>query len=343
MLNEQELIQTACEAIGKGEAADWKIAPVEHAGMFATVAPSLAVCLGGALTEGWAARYREKDERADSAQALFKKTVNRADGAVFVTACLGALLLIAGGLHEKLGGFGPGLVRITGVMGIIASAFATMYLSRLRGDGLSKSWAENRARAESARLAYFKSVMDGMSTEPLDQLLALEYTRRFLLDSQIKYFGKRGSDHELAARKTLDTSTQAVFLSSILTGVAGMLSFWYPQLALIASLAVVSSAFSAWVLSRSSVNQDRTNAERYIYAKDRLEEIRLNLDKYRQRAASGDSGAVKEFFEPVFVVLEKDHQAFLTDAERREAAIGEMESRLDAASERLKRDAPQGA
>jgi hypothetical protein len=44
---------------------------------------------------------------------------------------------------------------------------------------------------------------------------------------------------------------------------------------------------------------------------------------------------VQAFFEPVFVTLESDHKGYLTDAEQREAAIGDMEQRLSVAKESL--------
>jgi hypothetical protein len=106
----------------------------------------------------------------------------------------------------------------------------------------------------------------------------------------------------------------------------------------LAGLGVIASAYAALAVSRSAVDQDRTNADRYLAAEFQLKERRLDLDTYRERAASGDKGAVQEFFEPVFVTLEADHQAFLTEAEKREIAIGDMEKRLDAAREALKKE-----
>jgi hypothetical protein len=54
----------------------------------------------------------------------FKNTIRMADTAAFCTAGVGALLLIAGGLHLLLGSFGPWAVRAIGVLGLISSGLA---------------------------------------------------------------------------------------------------------------------------------------------------------------------------------------------------------------------------
>ena len=148
----------------------------------------------------------------------------------------------------------------------------------------------------------------------MDQLLVLEYTRRFLLDNQIDYFRDRGGEHENAARTALKHSTRAVFASWSFTAIAGALSLWHPEFAVFAGLGVIASAYAALAVSRSAVNQDRTNADRYLAAEYQLKERRLDLDAYRERTGSGDKGTVQEFFEPIFVALEADHQAFLTES-----------------------------
>lgn len=109
------------------------------------------------------------------------------------------------------------------------------------------------------------------------------------------------------------------------------------EFAVVAGLGVIASAYAALVSSRSALNQDRTNADRYLSAEYQLQERRLDPDNYRQRTAEGDGGALQEFFDPVFVTLQADHQAFLSESEKRESAIGDMEKRLDAAKEALKK------
>ncbi len=106
-----------------------------------------------------------------------------------------------------------------------------------------------------------------------------------------------------------------------------------PVLAVIAGLGVIASAYATLAVSRSAVNLDRRNADRYRVAEDQLKERQLDIDIYREKIAAGNKGAVQEFFEPIFVTLEADHKGFLSDAEQREMAIGAMEQRLDAAKQ----------
>jgi hypothetical protein len=344
MSTPQELIQTARNAIGPGDSgSDWKIVPTEHAKQFAENAPPLAKILSGARATGLAQTYEELNARAVATRDVFKNTVGRADIAVFWTASLAALLLVAGGLQQPLGKGGPWVVGAVGVLGVISSGLAAMWLSQAKGGSLAKKWSDARAKAEAKRLAYFKAIMQGASAEPLDQLLALEYARRFLLSNQIDYFRDRGGEHESAAETALNRSTTAVFVASTLTAIAGLLSMVVPQLAVIAGVGVIASAYATLAVSRSAVNLDRTNADRYRSGEEQLKERALDIDSYREKVAAGDKGAVQEFFEPIFVTLEADHKGFLSDAEQRELAIGEMEKRLDAAREALRTRTPNNA
>jgi hypothetical protein len=332
----QELIQTARDAIGRGNVdTDWKILPTEHAQLFAAKAPSLARNLSGSRPTGLATMYEELNGTAVATGEAFKSTVSKANLAVFLTATFAALLLIAAGLQQELGKTRSWAVGGIGLMGVVSSGLAAMWLSQVKGGNLANKWSHARAKAEAKRLAYFKAIMQGASADPLDQLLALEYTGRFLLGNQIDYFRDRGRQHEAAAEAALKNSTNAVFVASTFTAIAGLLSIVAPQFAVIAGLGVIASAYATLVASRSAVNLDRTNADRYRSGEELLRERELDFDTYREKAARGDPQAVQEYFEPVFVALEADHKGFLNDAEKRELAIGEMEKRLDAAREAL--------
>ncbi len=336
MSNTQELIGAARDVVGAGGSdTDWKIVPTEHAKFLADTAASLARNLRGSRSEGLAKMYEDLNDRAIKARDSFKRTIDRTDTAVYCTASLAALLLVASGLQELLGEAGRWAVGAIGVLSVISGGLAAMWLNQVKGGELSKKWADERAKAEAKRLAYFKAIMEGAPDEPLEQLLALEYTRRFLLDNQIDYFRDRGAQHESAAGVAFKKSTQAVFVASTFTALAGLLSLLVPQMAVIAGLGVIASASATLAVSRSAVNQDRKNADRYRRAEDQLRQRKLDMDSYREKTASGEKGAVQEFFEPIFVTLEADHKGFLSDGEQRELAIGAMAERLDAAREAL--------
>jgi hypothetical protein len=331
-------------AVGKGNSeTDWNIVPTAHAGQFDAGFAGFAAILRGSRIEGLATMYEELNTKAVSARDCFKTTVARGDTAVFCTAALGALLLIAGGLQQPLGGIGRWIIGAIGLPGVVAGGLAAMWLGRIKAGDLARKRMGERARVEAKRLAYFKAVMQDATKAPSDQILAFEYTRRFLLDNQIDYFRDRGNQHQEAADAALTKSSMAVFVVSALTSIAGLLAMWHAQLAMIARLGVLASAYAALAASRSAVNLDRRNASLYRAAEEQLKERRLDLDVYRAQTASGDPGAVQEFYERVFVVLEAEHKAFLSNAEQGELAIGKIEECLDAAKEALKRRLPGDA
>ena len=321
----------ARDIVGKGDSdKDWKIVPTEHANQFAAQAPSLAENLRSSRIEGLAKMYEGLNRKAVDARNRFKSAIARADLAIFCAASFGALLLAGGALSEILDKVSDRIIPVIGVLVLLSSGWATMLLSQVKGQKLATNWEGTRAKAEAKRLAYFKAVMEGASKEPFDQLLALEYARRFLLDNQIDYFQERGAQHENAAQSSIKTSTQAVFIASSLTALAGLASIVEPKMSALAGLGVIASAYAALAVSRSALSLDRRNADRYLIAGEQLMERRLELDSFRARVAAGDYPAVQEFFEPIFVILESDHKAFLSDSEQRELAIGRMQARLDA-------------
>jgi hypothetical protein len=336
MSENQNAINTAIHAIGAGDSdKDWRVAPTEHARIFERVAPSLAEDLRGARLTGLAESFEETDQVAIRAQNLFKSTVGKANRAVFATAMFGALLMVSGGLHSLIGDMGVWVVRGMGLAGFIASGLGAMWLRQVQNGRLLNRWLETRAKAEARRLKYFKTVLEHATDTVQDRLYAFEYTRRFLLDNQLHYFRARRAQHENADRNAVNKSSLSLFLSSTFTAIAGFLAMWKPELALLAGLGAIATAYGAMKKSQSEMNLDSKNAIRYATARERLFERKLELDDYRNRIAEGDFAAIAEFFEPIFVSLEADHQTFLSQPERRELAIGNMEKRLDAASEVL--------
>ena len=178
-----------------------------------------------------------------------------------------------------------------------------MWVNRAKNGDLANRWSSERANAEARRLAYFKDVMDGAKDEPFDKLLALEYTRRFLLDSQIKYFQARGRQHEVSAQEALNRSTYATVIASLLTAAGGAVAVIEPKYSVVAGLGAVASYLSTLFISRSEMNLDRKNADRYRVAADQLAERRLDLDLYRTKVANGESEALADFYQPVFMAL----------------------------------------
>lgn len=331
-----ESARTPGEIVGGGDAEhDWRIDPTGHADLFRAEAPELAGLLESDRPSLIADQYERYNDEAVEARDVFKSTVLRANRAIFVTAGVAAALLVIGGLGELLGEASGAVVRGVGFVGTVSGALATMWLSRLQGGKLADRWAATRARAEAKRLAYFRAVIEA-AQDTVERHFALEYVRRYLLDNQIDYFRDRGAEHRRAADRALTGATRAATVASTATALASAASIVEPRLAVLAGVGVVASGYAAFASSRTEVDQDRTNADRYAFALLRLEDRRLELSAYRERVAAGEEGAVETFYEPVFLVLRSDHDAFLDEAAKREAAIGEMRERLDAAKEGLK-------
>jgi hypothetical protein len=112
-----ELVCLAKDAVGAGNSdTDWKIVPTEHAEMFKEKALSLAENLRGARPNGLAEMYEEWNKKAIESRDNFKNIVRKSDLAVFCTASLGALLLVAGSLQVLLGPSGPWVVKAIGLL-----------------------------------------------------------------------------------------------------------------------------------------------------------------------------------------------------------------------------------
>jgi len=132
-------------------------------------------------------------------------------------------------------------------------------------------------------------------------------------------------------------STTATFLATVCTAGAGLLATLVQELAAIAAFSVVAAAYGAWATSKTEVNLDRRNFERYRLAHRHLDDLRLDLDEFRRRLAGGELPASEEFYAPVFSALVADHEEWLKAAQQKEAALGGIEKRLrDVERERTK-------
>ena len=332
------------ETIGPNEpSSDWRISPGSHAELYSGSAPSLAHILEDSKVKGVAHIFESLDAEAVAAQKKFKNNVSRANLAVLATAVFGALLLISGSLAPALGESSSLIAAAIGCLGVIASGLATMWLTLVQSGHLAARWSRSRAEAEAKRLQYFKSIIEEANEKVEDQLLVFEYTRRYLLDNQLAYFRERGMQHEDGADKALVHSTAAVFISSTITAIAGFAAAALgAQWAAIAGIAVISTAYAAYATSRSAINLDRRNADRYRTALSLLRDHNLVQDVYIERIVAGDFSAVREFYDMVFEVLVNDHKDFIDSETQREAAIMGIEERLEVAKRALGRENAAG-
>ncbi len=341
MMTVDEVVRKARAAIGDAGPDDWKVDPTAHAREFEDKAPSLADNLRRSRPEGLARQFKEKDSAAVTARDRFKSAARQADNAVFMAGAFSAILIVAIGLQQRFGDYEKPVIVTLGILGAIASSYATMLVGMARRGKLAKRWAAERAGAESRRIRYFRNVLQGATRGPLDRLLALEYVRRFLLDSQLQFFRKRGRQHEQAAQTAITQSMYATFFASSVTGIASVLAIYLTDLGVLAGLSAVATQLGALILSRSEMNLDMQNAERYRKAADTLSDIRLDLDRARRDVAVGADNAHLRFFDPVIRALEADHKSFLKEGENLDSAMASsLENRLSDGTKEAEREVP---
>jgi multisubunit Na+/H+ antiporter MnhG subunit len=343
-VDQANLIEGAVEAIGAGRKEDYVLAPASHADELAGKAPALAALLRATKIGALAQQFQERDSEAGTAQRRFKDAMTRANGAVLATGVLGALIMAAGIFEAQLGEavMRPALL-VLGVGALVTGALASMWLFRVREGKLLDAWMTGRARAETARLVYFATlVTSGAPATSNAQLglLKLEYFRRYQLDMQVAYYRERGRQHRETADRTLTLGALAAALGAVASGSAGIVAFFDATWASLAALGVVGAALAAFAATREAANQDRRNAERYGRTLEALESLRGRLDDVRGGVMAGSQNVLEEYVAAVHEQLSLEHREWLEGAESTRSAIGKMDETLAALQKR--RTEPKG-
>jgi SMODS and SLOG-associating 2TM effector domain 1 len=329
-----DVVKRAIAAIGEDRPDDYVLAPHEHAGALADKAPALASLLRSSKMEGLAEQYKQHDEEAGNAQSRFKRAMTRANGAVLATAVLAALIMVGGIFEPRLGVtlMRPPLL-VLGLSALLAGALASMWLFRVREGHLLDEWMTERAHAETARLAYFTTLVkepEQTTSDPPLALLKLEYVRRYLLDMQIAYYGRRGRQHRRSADRTLTIGGFAAALGAVAAGSAGLVASFNAPWASLAAVGVVGTALAAFAATREAVNQDRRNAERYGRTLSALKILRGRLDDVRAGVLAGLQDVLEEYVAAVQEQLSLEHREWLAGAESTRSAIGKLDETLAA-------------
>jgi len=331
-MERQSSIDAAIDALGKGRADDYVISPTQHADGLAAQAPALAKLLRCSELSTIARSYERKGAEAGQAQAVFKRTVDRANWAVLLTAIFSALLL-ATPLASFLGaGLGKAQI-VLGICGVLSGALGAMWLFKVREGRLLERWMGARAGAETRRLEYFALAAtwrdDGAPSEIPLPLLQCEYFRRYQLDVQIAYYGGRAADHERAANLWLGLSAFAVFLAMAATGIGGVAGgITGSALVAFAGLGVIATALASFASAREATSQDRRNAERYSRTLEALEGLSARLDAVREAAARGEREPLEQFVAAVHEQLSLEHRQWLETSESTKASMAELEGSL---------------
>jgi hypothetical protein len=331
-VTQADVIDRAVEVIGAGRDDDYILAPDKQAAAFKDKAPALGRLLHTARIETYTQQYGRHDRAAGDAQTRFKTAIWRANGAVFATGVLGALIMVT----TILGGpYWPDLMKpsllVLGLIALITGAAASMWLFKVREGKLLDEWMGERAHAETARLAYFATLAQlqdsGPSELPL-ALLKLEYFRRYQLDMQITYYDQRRKDHRRSADRTLALGGFAAAIAAVASGSAGVLASSSPSWSALAALGVVGTALAAYAATREAVNGDRRNAERYGRTLASLEILRAKLDEVRAGVLAGSQAVLDEYVAAVHEQLSLEHREWLSGAESTRSAIGKLDETL---------------
>lgn len=337
-MERDELIQAAAQAIGQAAPDDYQVAPATHADLLAASAPALGRVLRRSEIIAVARQFENADQEAGEAKRVFRSAANRANCAVLATACLSALIVIAGPLATN---WGKGLLIALGVIGILAGALGSMWLFKVKEGRLLENWMTARAAGETLRLRYFELITNAQdapgsaSAMPL-ALLQTEYFRRYQLDVQRNFYRTRRADHRRAAAKWLNMGAYAVALGSVAGGLAGLLggavdTRWVA----IAGLGVVATALSSFAAASEALGQDRRNQESYGHALDAIEGLTGKLDEVRAAAAGNQPEPLHQFVAAVHEQLALEHRQWLGAAENTQASLAKIEEALTSARSKL--------
>jgi hypothetical protein len=200
------------------------------------------------------------------------------------------------------------------VLGLFISAIATGVLGSLK---LVDVWAENRNKAEQLRRDVFNEVLkqaQEISPAPLPAAepgnaisQAMEFFRRYQHELQITYYGKGWNRHSQAAIKltwiTAGLSAVAA-VSGMLGGLGGPALIFSAFLGI--AVPILLSAAQSW----RAMGRDGDKAAAYKEAKDALDQLSLDVNDVRKKAALADAAAVRAYFDSVHLVMTTENNAW---------------------------------
>lgn len=332
-----DIIAEAKKTIGPPRPDDELVDPVGHADMFRANAPSIARVLESSEVRAAAEQQHLAGKQASLKQAQFKRYSKLAASAIVVAAVASAAIMVVGELSPLaeesswLGQLPRGVSVLLAVLGLAAGTVASICLGIIRGGNSLEQWMKERADAETRRLEYFSAVTAPQMEDPprLDRLLQLEYFRRFQLDGQLGYYGKRGEEHERAASRALIGSAIMIGLAGLVNAAAGMLGAWDPRFAAIAAIAVVVQALASRITTGEAIGQDARNGERYRRTRKALTGLSGRLDEVRRAIADGNDSALSAFVDAVHEQISVEHRQWIETVGGADAATRRLQGELE--------------
>jgi multisubunit Na+/H+ antiporter MnhB subunit len=329
------ITERAIAAIGPVSKGDWKIEPEKHAEGLPPEARLLRDALMDAELQHVIEKFRTHDEEASRAQWSYKWKAMGAAFASFLALVLGSVLVLPGYRFMT--------AEQNSEVGIAQTVLVGLSILLLLGNELRnpfRRWMEQRSLAEETRMNLFERVLAIKQQSPGQQNelpllpLQLEYLRRYLLESQRKYYERHGTRAKWALRGAYFLRGVALLLLII----AGLPLLWdlrgesfipgwldefakqMPEKSLFAqhvflALALAGVALKVLVDSHAAISLNYRGAWRYpliVYELDNLADP--HLADARADAAAGEAEPVMRFADSVQKKLMLEHQEWLAIA-----------------------------
>lgn len=337
-----EKIKLAEAALGEHKSNDWQIQPSSFPQQLETGAPELANFLSDSLFAEKANQFESSDKLALDYRSRYKKRAMNTSIAIFVAAAATAVLsIIATDLipADLMATMMPGfpisksvaeiISLIAGLVIFVASGivvFNSEIISQLK---LYDHWMENRAKAETARLLYFKEAANNIIIEHAGNKQLLHefccFFRRYQLQLQQAYYQGRSQQHGTSLLRTVKIGAIAAVIVTAFSGSSGFAGFFDQELISFAALGTIGVALTALASRRESINQDERNAMRYKITADVLSKVAEKYSRVQKALATGkDPVILLHFVNAVHEQLSLEHRQWTEDAGEINTAFAEL-------------------
>ncbi len=324
------ITEQAIAAIGEASGDDWVLQPQQHAKALPPEARLLRQVLEDAALQSIIRTYEKFDEEANRAQRFYKLQVKGAAIASFLAIIASFLaIVVLPGYHLIPAERVNALYLAQAALAFLAAA---LWVASNKGASFRR-WIGSRAWAEDARMNLFKAVLNakeelGRSGKELPLLpLQLEYFRRYLLDSQRKYYHLRG-EYFVRARSGSKRLAAALFALSLLPIVWEMQGHaqwpaWLDSLIgalpsktlvgdIFLGIAVFVVGLEVVRLAYAAISLNYRNAWRYPKTGEKLDALsREPLEEARVNALKNDQAAVIRFADKVQQELLAEHREWI--------------------------------
>ncbi|MGD1870020.1 MAG: hypothetical protein ACFB0F_11035 [Neomegalonema sp.] len=329
-----EEAKRAIEALGDGLPQDWLLRPKAHVEQMKPEAGALKRILERPGTKEIIDEHIRFDEQAGRAQKLYKGPSLWSARFSFISVLTASIAVILEGVDFfPMNEWSRVFAIVTGVSVLLSFALSlvTTWAKPF------ERWMLARAEAEVRRMRLFTEVTSSDEAPQAGEApllpLQLEYFRRYQLDVQRAYYGKRSRDHATVVRTASRLRLFAmvlVVLASIplvftLTGigwndipvVGGLFSAFEMSAdrenRIFLGLGTIGAALQGLLAARLLLGQDERNATRYAATFSNLEDLASRpLTDARAAASVGDREGVLAFVALVQEQVSSEHREWVS-------------------------------